>query len=58
MDTGRSFEESEKKRERKEPKRGKRSRVDGTIGAFRSQRLAVNNDSNSSSANMDSPLTP
>lgn len=30
----------------------------GTIGAFRSQRLAVNNDSNSSSANMDSPLTP
>jgi hypothetical protein len=28
---------------RKEPKRGRMSRMYGTIGAFRSQRLAVNN---------------
>jgi hypothetical protein len=30
-------------RGRREPKRGKSSRAYGTIGAFRSQRLAVNN---------------
>ena len=46
---GESEEEGGSKRVRKplrgrrEPKRGMRSRACGTIGAFRSQRLAVNN---------------